>query len=669
MSTRPAVVRFHDEPLRFLLDYAEAEGALCERGGDTSYLLLPREVGKELEVDEELTVTADPEVAREDGAVLIVHGHPILDRTATAVLDRGDVGWSRLAWPASAPPPPGDLIERARATIQVDHGRIDPTGAPAIPAYLPVLRVGALVIYAASLDDRFQEREEVWIDARTCRPLDASLRAWLLGRMQEPGRDPSRRQLTADIRGAVAAADALIEARAITRQAELAIQTRGTREAELARAAAYYGAALESIAARAGGAPADRRSILAAQAEVTIAERDRRLAEINERNEARHEIRPFRLHLIGVPALTLAAQVRRGARAYPLELTWMLGGAGFAPLPCPHCGGDAELVAGRERLGCRACLPPRALDPAPALAVRAAIREQTVPDAGLPETPSTGHAAVGRGTGQSRPSPRPVRVKSSASSRPKGTASTPRPDRERRAAETERLQRMGHKLASMFWDSAVMGDRWPSKATVAYSPLSALARLYGAHGPLWAIGVPPEAHPVELSIDPTRARDGVQETSGRLLTTLGPFRYSLRWQLDRGDVVAGEILPYPSPAGALRPLESIPESVARRLCDPPQPLVLPDGMAARIWDATASIHGLSVALRCLSLWSQVRGGGDPDLVDNDSMAEAVVVLVRSRAGLASGAGQACLWESGDSPAERAANHLLGLVGDPRERPW
>jgi hypothetical protein len=42
--------------------------------------------------------------------------------------------------------------------------------------------------------------------------------------------------------------------------------------------------------------------MLEAQAEATRAERARRRREIEEEYEPRHEIRPFRLHLVHVPA-------------------------------------------------------------------------------------------------------------------------------------------------------------------------------------------------------------------------------------------------------------------------------------------------------------------------------------------------------------------------------
>jgi SNF2-related domain len=59
------------------------------------------------------------------------------------------------------------------------------------------------------------------------------------------------------------------------------------------------------------------RSCSTCGAEATKAERARRLAEIVEKHAASHEILPFRLHLVLVPALSLPVDVRRGDRRYP----------------------------------------------------------------------------------------------------------------------------------------------------------------------------------------------------------------------------------------------------------------------------------------------------------------------------------------------------------------
>jgi hypothetical protein len=95
---------------------------------------------------------------------------------------------------------------------------------------------------------------------------------------------------------------------------------------------------------------------LDARAEATLAEQARRLAEIREKHQSRLDITPYRLHLLLVPAVVVPVDFLRGSRRYPQRLIWVWPAKRFRPLPCPSCGADRPLVAGKAALGCQACL-------------------------------------------------------------------------------------------------------------------------------------------------------------------------------------------------------------------------------------------------------------------------------------------------------------------------
>jgi hypothetical protein len=341
--------------LRFWLDFVERQGALREDVGDEAVVLLTPELQRSLSLPEEVAVTADPVAAREDGALLLIAGHPLVDQVAEAVLAEGDAGHLYLAWPRSRPPDAAELLARAREAVPVDHGRLDATGEP-VAVRWPLLRVGALVSYV--LGERFQEREEVWVDACSARELPEAVRRPLetVPGLSAPGDGEDRAVLRPDVADALGEVRRLLEARTARREAVLLQTVRSELNSELARADAYYGAVLESIAQRRATAPPERQALLDAQAEATESERARRTQEIQEKFRARHEVRPFRLHLLLAPALHLPLVVRRGERRYPFGLGWLLQAGAFAPVRCPHCRATAPLVAGRERLGCAECL-------------------------------------------------------------------------------------------------------------------------------------------------------------------------------------------------------------------------------------------------------------------------------------------------------------------------
>lgn len=351
----PASTCAHEPGLRFWLRYAEHQGALVEDGGDHALTVLPDWLQEAAQLPEEFAVTSDPDVASEDGAVLMIPGHPALERAAASVLDEGDVGRLYLPWPASTPGT-AELQARAREHFHIEHGRID-ARADAKRAYVPLVRVGAMIAYATSLTHRFQEQEQVWVDARTGLVVADSVLDAVHCRPRLPAPDATATPLDADLPLALRGAHERLEQRAAQRLAALGAQAQRALELELARADAYYDGALESIERRRASAEPDRRRLLDGQAEATRAEHARRRREIEEELESHHEIRPFRLHLLLVPGLVLPVDVRRGARTFPFSFIWLAAGAGFADVRCPRCGAAAVLVAGRERLGCRSCLP------------------------------------------------------------------------------------------------------------------------------------------------------------------------------------------------------------------------------------------------------------------------------------------------------------------------
>ena len=155
-----------DEPaLSFWLRYAEREGALVEDRDDHALVLLPDALRQDSGLPEEAIVTAKPEVAREDGATLLIAGHPEVERAAAAVLAEGDTGYGYLPWPASRPPTRSTLEARARELVSVEHGRIDAAGEPS-----PLIcRCCAWVRWSASRPRwrSVSTSRRRWVDART----------------------------------------------------------------------------------------------------------------------------------------------------------------------------------------------------------------------------------------------------------------------------------------------------------------------------------------------------------------------------------------------------------------------------------------------------------------------------------------------------------------------
>jgi hypothetical protein len=680
----------HEPALRFWLRYAEREGALVEDAGDHALALLPDALREATELPEEVSVTSDPDVAREDGAVLLIPGHPALDRAASAVLADGDAGLLYLPWPGSRRPSRATLEARARELVAVAHGRIDAAGE-VVAAYLPLLRVGAMVSYAASLTLRFQEQEEAWVDARSgldvatsvldafaCGPRLRALRGERFA--FTPRGDARRRSLPADLPLALRGAHEQLERRARVRRDVLAMQARRAAESELARADAYYGGALDSIERRRASAPAGRLRLLEAQADATRVEHSRRRREIEDEFHARYELHPFRLHLVHVPAYVLAVDVLRGSRRSPFELVWIAGAGEFAAIRCPACGAAEELVAGRERLGCAACTPgaaPRSAQAAPAPeAKRRRPAGASPPPASRVEEPGrrrqAGAPQAKGGTAERAARPRSARPEQPQRVAGRGSRAAMRSGRGTGASKDtpRKIERTGNKLALAFWQAVAGGERWPRKKVARHSPLAALYRLYGQVAPVCALGIPPKQWPSEVTASTYPTRSGVPElTIGDLLVAESSYTYALYWWLEAGRPVVAEVMPAPHPL-VLKPARHGSVETEARLQEwAPVPANELDPVATALRETELADAGLPFAARCLATWWRLRDTavpGEPPA----AVAAAVAVSVARAAGMRRArADAAARYGTTAAAVDRVTRALGGGLRLDRARGW
>ena len=643
-----------DPALAFWLRHVAAEGGLWEPAGDSTYVVLPPVLRDAYRLQEELQVTADPDVAREDGATLLALGHPVLAEAAERVLASGDAGRRVLARPASVRPGTDVLAAGVRDAFPVDHGRIDLAGEPAF-VWHPVVRVGALVSYELSAEDQFQEQAERWVDgpARCLLPPGLAER---LSHAAVDGRDapgpPTGDVPDGDLLAAVAEAHRLIDADAGARREVLSAQVRDAHEAERARAAAYYADAIAGIERRLATAPGDRKPVLEQRLRSTREEEARRLAEIAEKYEARHFIRPYRLHVIEVPALRVPADVRRGDRRYPMTFDWLLPAGAFAPVRCPSCGGDAPLVAGKQKLGCERCLPrtpgPSVSSPA-AKASPAASAAKAHPPAPPPATAKAPPAAR---------SPRPASVPPAVRRQPPPVP--PHVRKERRAAPG--------KLAERLWNAVAAGRAGGAGAVLAPgSPAAALHGVLGGPGLTRVIGMPDGEAPARFSAQPAGGTGHGDLIAGLLL---GDGGTECRYYLCCQDGLVAEVLPYPVTAGG----EFLPaywwgRRYAAAEGSPSGPVPARSGLdpvGKALLSAGPGWNGLPVTARALAAWARIRAGHPRLRAEHQApvLAAAVDRLVAYRAGgratFADAAAVYTVDEKAIRQADRPVRTLLAL---------
>ncbi len=617
-----------DPALGFWLRHVAAAGGLWEPEGLAAYVVLPPPLLRDAyRLPEELRVTADPDVAREDGATLLAAGHPILAEAADRVLASGDAGHLVLARPASVPPGRDVLLAAVRDAFPVDHGRIDLAGEPEVVLH-PVARVGALVTYELSADDRFQEQAERWVDVPARRELPAVLAA-RLARAEIAEREVARPPES--LLPAIGEAHRLIDAGAAARREALGGDVDDACQAESGRAAAYYADAIAGIERRLATAPADRRPVLEQRLRSTREEKDRRLAEIAEKYEARHTILPYRLHVLHVPALRVPAHVRRGDRRYPMVFDWLLPAGVYSPIRCPSCGGEAPLVAGKLKLGCETCLPPKpasasapSASPAPAAASPAPAAAPAVSKPAGPASKPAGPASKPAGPASKPAGP--------ASKAPRKPAPVP-PRAKRQPAVPPGVRKERHKatgtLAERLWRAVATGDTRAAGTVLLHgSPAAALVRVLGPSGLTRVIGMPPGEAPERF----------VAETNGDTVTgtLLGSVGAECDYYIYCRDGQAVEVLPFPLQAdetfwpfywwgqrpGARWATGTVASAPG---LDPVEGPLVSTG---------SSWNGLPVAARALAAWERIGGDHDRLLSAHAPRTLAAVVqrLVAYRAG-------------------------------------
>jgi hypothetical protein len=624
-----------DPALGFWLRHVAAAGGLSEPDGDATYVVLPPPLRDAYRLPEELRVTADPDVAREDGATLLTGGHPVLAEAAERVLASGDAGHFVLARPASLAPGHDALLAAAREAFPVGHGRIDLTGEPAAVLH-PVIRVGALVTYELSAEDRFQEETQRWVDVPSRRELAARLTARLRRAEVDEHAKPQRPEA---LLPAIGAAHRLIDAAAAIRRQALAAEVSGALQSEHGRAVAYYADAIARIERRMAAAPPDRRPVLEQRLRSTREEQARRLAEITEKYQARHAIRPYRLHVMLVPALRVPADVLRGGRRYPMSFDWLLPAAAYAPVRCPSCDGEAPLVAGKLKLGCQTCLPPKPPPVVPAVPAKSAT-----PDPGTPPKPAPRAAATSPAV---TPPPRPLPP------RAKRPVVPPKARKEQQKATAT--------LAERFWRAVAASDRRAlGRILHPDSPAAALHRVLGPAGLCRVLGMPPGEEPDRF----------IAEANGDIVTgaLLGAGGAECDYYICCRDGQAAEVLPFPvGRDGAFWPFYWWdPHPGGRWTAGRIVPVTKLDPVEAPLTVTGTRWNGLPVTARALAAWGRISAAREQLLSAHapETLAAAVNRLVACRAGgritFAEAAAQFRVPEPDVRRADRSLRPLLAL---------
>ena len=230
------------------------------------------------------------------------------------------------------------------------------------------------------------------------------------------------------------------------------------------------------------------------------------------------------------------------------------------------------------------------------------------------------------------------------------------------------IERTGNKLALAFWQRVAGGERWPRAKAARDSPLRALYRLYGAPGPLHALGIPHGQLPDEVTASTYPGERGAPElTVGIVFAGGHGYRYVLSWWLEGGTPSVGEVSPAAHPL-ALPPLERDGSDLGARLRGAAAPPAVElDPVAAALWTAELGRSGLPFVVRCLATSWRVRADC---VAGHDAAAAAVAHAVAKACGMRRTKNVAAtMYRIEVAALDRASDALRGALRLDQARGW
>lgn len=328
------------DPMRFTARALEDMGALVEVRSDGAAAVLPAALARDLDVSDALDL--DPRGG--EGAVACGIGSPLLD----ALVERGRAGLHVAAIRTGGDPPAEKAARALASAYVVRNGVASVTSIDVDETWYAQAAIG----WSVEADERHEGRVVVSVH-----PVDGALPSL------DPGSDVVLEEAAPEAapeldRSAVTAWLARVgPTRVAPAVAPIVAVCTRRHERDHRRVAGYYGTLIAE--ARHPRRKVDPEAI-AAKVRHLHAERDRRLADLRDRYEAKVSARVIAFLWVAVPVrvVTLRARRRKGDRDLVLRLP--RGARAFDHLPCAGCDGwtgRPALCDDRLHVLCERCVP------------------------------------------------------------------------------------------------------------------------------------------------------------------------------------------------------------------------------------------------------------------------------------------------------------------------
>ncbi len=341
----------------FVVAALEAAGATVESlGYSLTDAVLPEPLASKLGVSALLRLTFDSEVAQENtDAVLVTYGHPLVDALVEHTLSerRGFQLYANLT-PEVCMLGPDRALSLLNRSVSFRHAR-PPQFRSSQTLLASDLSIGFRVRYQSAT--RVEEFINVWMDAHGTVLCDAgplyAQQPWTFRLPSQWAKVPFTTPDPVD--QLLAKARVYAEGQASSRAQAIFASDRTQYASERARMVAYYEQTLKDLKNKLAAADDAHRDTLNGRYQAALADRDRRLADLDAAYTVHHEVSWDYLVWHISPRLLLSFTVQSRDRQLPIDVLYNPLTRTLQPPRCGQCGNPAQDLSWRRDAWIGAC--------------------------------------------------------------------------------------------------------------------------------------------------------------------------------------------------------------------------------------------------------------------------------------------------------------------------
>ncbi len=332
---------------RFVLDALTEAGAIAEpRGYGLTEVMLPDALAARLSVSAWLLLAFESEAAREaPDALLVTYGHPLLDELIAYVLERR----RGFRFYPSLESRDYDLSEQRVSALVEDGLEFRKTRRPVILSMMPVMCYDFLFGFRVTWQSstRIEETMTTLVNGHghSLAESEPQYQRCFWQERPEPEAIVLPTLPTLAFQTICQQAWVGIQDLARTRSKALMALDQGKYDIEYQRMQTYYAGTLEDLGTKIDKAPEERKAVIRERYQAAVADRDRRLADLQAAYHVEHQVALDHARLYAVPRMRVSLGLQHKSSQLPAVVLVNLLTRTLDPFDCQGCGRPAQSLS------------------------------------------------------------------------------------------------------------------------------------------------------------------------------------------------------------------------------------------------------------------------------------------------------------------------------------